>query len=152
MTYEIIHLQEKQIIGISTRMNNMDPEIGQMIGGMWKSYFEDGYYAQTNFKKNNQTLGIYTDYAGNEKDDYTLLVGCEVTDSSKYPQGTEQRIIPGGTYAKFTLTGDKQQEVARFWMELWKMNLPRSFKYDFEEYLNINDEQAEIHIYIGIEG
>lgn len=40
--------------------------------------------------------------------------------------------------------------VAQFWQELWKMDLPRSFVCDFEEYQNADPENAEIHIYIGL--
>ncbi len=35
-------------------------------------------------------------------------------------------------------------------MQLWNMDLPRSYVCDFEEYQDGEMENAEIHIYIGL--
>lgn len=40
--------------------------------------------------------------------------------------------------------------VAEAWEEIWKMNLERSYKADFEEYLNEDFENAEINLYISL--
>lgn len=40
--------------------------------------------------------------------------------------------------------------VQAFWKKLWSMKLERSFVCDFEEYQNVDLENAEIHIYIGL--
>ena len=58
--------------------------------------------------------------------------------------------IPAGKYARFVVKGHMHREVAKFWQELWKMDLDRAFKADFEEYRNQNVENAEIHIYVGL--
>ena len=42
------------------------------------------------------------------------------------------------------------QAVAAAWQEIWKLDLPRTFQYDFEEYQNDSMDQAEIHIYVGL--
>ena len=42
------------------------------------------------------------------------------------------------------------QAVAAAWQEIWKLDLPRTFQCDFEEYQNDSMDQAEIHIYIGL--
>ena len=41
--------------------------------------------------------------------------------------------------------------VENAWQKIWQMNLPRTFVCDFEEYQNCDMNNAEIHIYIGIE-
>ena len=41
--------------------------------------------------------------------------------------------------------------VADAWQKIWQMNLQRTFIYDFEEYQNADMDNAEIHIYIGIQ-
>lgn len=46
--------------------------------------------------------------------------------------------------------GDMQKAVAEAWQEIWKMDLKRSYGYDFEEYQNDDMENAEIHIYISL--
>ncbi len=48
------------------------------------------------------------------------------------------------------LTGDMVKAVQEFWQKLWKMDLNRSYKCDFEEYQDENMDNAVINIYISI--
>ncbi|WP_079423340.1 GyrI-like domain-containing protein [Clostridium oryzae] len=150
MEYEIVNLEEKIIVGLSARTNNMAPDMGIVIGGLWQQFYSNSVYEAVQNKKNDKALGIYTDYAGNEKDDYTVIVACEVTDAEAIPEGAVKGTIPTGKYAKFIVKGDMHKAVAAFWQQLWNMNLPRNFICDFEEYQNSDMENAEIHIYIGL--
>lgn len=149
MTYEIVTLEEKTAVGIAARTNNTSPEMGNVISGLWNRFYKEGIYASLPGKVNGKALGIYTDYAKDEKADYTVVVACE---TSKLPQGEEYAVcrIPAGQYAKFVVHGDMVQAVAAAWQEIWQMNLPRSFQCDFEEYQNDSMESAEIHIYVGL--
>lgn len=150
MNYEIVKLEEKTVIGLMARTNNMAPDMEQVIGGLWQQFYAGGIYEQIPNKANEKALGIYTDYEEEEKADYNVIVACEVTDADTLPEGTIKRILPAGTYAKFIVKGHMQRAVADFWQELWKMDLPRTFRYDFEEYQNEDMECAEIHIYISV--
>lgn len=150
MEYEIVTLKEKIAVGVSARTNNTSPDVGAVIGGLWNRFFNEGIYASIPDKVNEKALGIYTDYAGNEKSDYTTVVACE---TSSEPQGDTYAVcrIPAGKYAKFVIHGDMVQAVAAAWQEIWKMKLPRTFQCDFEEYqYDKMDGNAEIHIYIGL--
>lgn len=150
MTYEIVSLEEKTVAGLAAAANNSAPDMGMVIGGLWKSFYEDGVYAAIGGNKvNDKALGIYTDYADDENDHYTVMAACEIT-ASEVPQGAVTRTIPAGKYAKFIVTGNVQKAVAEFWVQLWQMELPRAFVCDFEEYQNEEMENAEIHIYIGL--
>lgn len=149
MTYEIVVLEEKIVAGLAARTNNSAPDMGMVIGGLWKSFYEDGVYAAIGDKINNKALGIYTDYAGDEHDDYTAMAACEALGGA-VPDGAVVRTIPAGKYARFIVKGDHQQAVAQFWMQLWQMELPRAYVCDFEEYQNEEMEAAEIHVYIGL--
>lgn len=150
MNYEIVTLTEKTVAGVAARTNNFAPDMGMVIGGLWTKFYQDGIYTAIPNKINDKALGIYTDYEGNEKDDYTVMVACETEAGTTALAGAAVRTIPAGTYAKFIVTGHMQQAVADFWGELWQMDLPRTFVSDFEEYQNADMENAEIHIYIGI--
>lgn len=150
MKYEVVELEEKTVIGLSARTNNSSPDVGAVIGGLWTRFFAEGIYDAIPDKKNRKALGIYTDYAGNETGDYTVMTACETEAGAAAPAGTVSRKIPAGPYAKFIVTGDMRQAVAEFWTELWKMDLPRSFVCDYEEYQNEEMEHAEIHMYIGL--
>lgn len=151
MDYEIVTLKEKIAVGISARTSNTSPEMGMVIGQLWNRFYNEGIYASIPDKVNAKALGIYTDYASDEKGKYTVMAACE---TSKVPENTGDLVIhriPAGKYAKFVVKGDMQKAVADFWQELWTMDLPRTFHSDFEEYQNNDMENAEIHIYIGLQ-
>ena len=163
MNYEIVELQEKTVVGLIARTNNADPNMGAVIGGLWEKFYQDGVYSAIDRKRDGKALGIYTDYAGTEKDDYNIMVACEVekgvyspsdggngVQAQQSPEDTVVRTIPAGKYAKFIVTGDMQKAVYDFWCQLWTLDLPRNFECDFEEYQNDDMEHAEIHIYIGL--
>lgn len=150
MEYEIVNLEEKTVAGVQARTSNLSPEMGSVIGGLWKSFYEDGIYASIPEKCNQKVLGIYMNYAGDEADEYTAAVACE---TKKHATVTEEAVkwtIPAGRYARFVVTGNMHTSVAKFWEELWRMELPRAFVCDFEEYQNADMEHAEIHMYIGL--
>lgn len=151
MDYEIVTLEEKIAVGISAHTNNTAPDMGAVIGGLWNRFYQGGIYTSIPGKVNEKALGIYTDYMGDEKAGYTMVVGCE---TSSLPKGKDYAIcrIPAGAYAKFVVHGDMVQAVADAWQEIWQMNLPRAFQCDFEEYQNGSGENAEIHIYVGLAG
>ena len=149
MNYEIVTLEEKIAVGISARTNNTSPDAGTIIGGLWNRFYNEGIYASISGKANTKALGIYTDYAGDEKADYTTIVACETVEEPTKEGYTVCR-IPAGKYAKFVVHGDMVQAVAAAWQEIWQMNLPRTFQCDFEEYQDDCMDNAEIHIYVGL--
>lgn len=151
MEYEIVTLEEKIVKGISARTNNTSPDMGKVIGGLWERFYQGGVCASIANKKNEKALGIYTDYASDALGDYTAMVACEVTDEKAEQEGIEVRRIPAGKYAKFVIHGDMVKAVQNAWQEIWQMDLKRSFCYDFEEYQNSDMENAEIHIYVGLQ-
>lgn len=149
MKYEIVNLEEKVVVGVSARTNNTSPDMGAVIGGLWNRFYNEGIYAGIQDKVNDKALGIYTEYSADETADYTVMAACE---TAKEPEGDELTVlrIPAGRYARFVIHGDMIQAVAKAWQEIWKMDLPRTFQCDFEEYQDDCMDNAEIHIYIGL--
>ena len=150
MEYEIVTLEEKIAVGVSARTNNTSPDMGAVIGGLWSRFYKEGIYDSIPKKEHAKALGIYTDYAGDEKADYTAFVACE---TAKEPAGCDFAVchIPAGQYAKFVVHGNMVQAVAEAWQAIWQMDLPRAFQCDFEEYQNDDmGNEAEIHIYVGL--
>lgn len=151
MEYEIVTLEEKIAVGISARTNNASPDMSDVIGRLWNRFYQEGFYASIPEKTSGKALGIYTDYAADEKADYTVIVACETAKVPVKENAYTVCRIPAGRYAKFVVHGDMVQAVAQAWTEIWQMNLPRAFRCDFEEYQNNDMENnAEIHIYIGL--
>ena len=149
MDYEIVTLKEKIAVGVSARTNNMSPDMGAVIGGLWNRFYGEGIYASIPNKADGKALGIYTEYAGDEKADYTVVVACE---TSQKPQGGDYQVcrIPAGRYARFVIHGDMVKAVGAAWQAIWDMKLPRAFSCDFEEYQDDSMDNAEIHIYVSL--
>lgn len=149
MKYEIVTLEEKIAVGLSGRTNNLSPDMGAVISGLWNRLYGEGVYAAIPHKVNAKALGIYTEYEGGVNGDYTVMAACE---TSAEPESGEYAVlrIPAGRYARFLVHGDMVKAVAQAWEEIWSMDLPRSFQCDFEEYQDDSMDNAEIHIYVGL--
>lgn len=150
MDYETVDLDEKKIAGLCVRTNNLSTDVNRDIGGLWEKFLSGGVYSAIAGKTGAKALGVYMDYAGDEKGDYNFLTACEVSKTDSIPHGVVIKTIPAGKYAKFTVKGNMVKAVVNFWTELWSMDLPRSFICDFEEYQNADMQNSEIHIYIGL--
>lgn len=145
MNYEIVHLEQKTVVGVSGLTSNADPKMGEVISGLWEKLYQGGINASIRNKVNEYAIGLYTDYT-DEK--YCVTAGNEVSQ----PENPELavKIIPAGRYAKFSVHGHMEKAVAEAWQEIWKIELDRSFTGDFEEYLTANWENADIDIYIAL--
>lgn len=145
MKYEILTLAEKTIVGISARTSNSDPKMGEVIGGLWQTFYQDGISSSIRNRSNTYAIGLYSDYEG---DSYQVTVGHEVSET----EDTENTIkkIPTGRYAVFTVQGHMVKAVADAWQDIWKIDLDRSYTGDFEEYLNDDMENARVRIYIAL--
>lgn len=152
MEYEIISLPEKMAAGLKIRTSNESPDMGEKIGELWKQFFEAGINGKIPGKVNEKTMGLYTNYQGNENADYDMYVCCETEAASELLTSFEVVKIPKGNYAKFVIHGNVVEMVSKFWMELCRMPLNRSFCCDFEEYQPGSDgDSGEIHIYLSLE-
>lgn len=96
-------------------------------------------------KVNEYAIGLYSDYQDSK---YLVTVGNEVCKAEN--EGLTIKKIPAGKYAKFSIEGHMEKAVAQAWNEIWKMDLDRSYKADFEEYLNSYFNNSKIDIYISL--
>lgn len=152
MDYEIVQLTGKKVAGLKIRTNNSDPNMSNEIGEAWRKFYEDGICQSIPDKKNDNCIGLYTNYESGVNGAYDVMVCCEIQDSlNNIPNTVHTEIIPAGKYAKFIIHGDVQKAVAEFWMKLWSMDLDRKFSCDFEEYQSgFDTDNSEIQIYISI--
>ncbi|MEN8077212.1 GyrI-like domain-containing protein [Clostridioides difficile] len=145
MKYEIVNLEEKIVVGVSAITSNDDPKMGQVIGGLWEKLYQGGVNELIKNKKNEYAIGLYSDYENNK---YCVTVGNEI--SRLENEELTVKKIPAGKYAKFSIEGHMQRAVGEAWNKIWKMDLDRSYKADFEEYLNSDYNNAKIDIYISL--
>ena len=142
MNYEIVELKEKTIVGFTARTSNEDPQMGAIIGGLWKQLYTPENTEKIQNRVNAYAIGLYSDY---DKEGYQVTAGFEVSDAES-GNGFTVKTIPAGRYAKFSVHGDMIEAVTNSWKEIWETPLDRTFTGDFEEYLS----QEDIDIYIAI--
>ena len=151
MNYEVVYLKEKTVAGITIRTSNNDTNMAKTIGHTWKKFLKSGIYQSILNKKNDISIGLYTNYEDKVNGDYDMMVCCEISKEENLPNGTEVKKITEGKYAKFVAKGHVQKAVAECWTKIWSMDLDRKYSFDFEEYINGCDmDNAEINIYISI--
>lgn len=150
MQYEEVYLEEKTVVGMRARTRNSDSDMPLVIGKLWEDFLGDGVYASILDKEGTSIIGLYDQYENDVNGMYDITVCAEVSKVDGLPKGCVVKHIPSGKYAKFKIKGHMQKAVAEFWTELWKMDLKRSYKADFEEYTNVVGEEAEIAIYIAL--
>ena len=142
MNYEIVELKEKTIVGFTARTSNEDPQMGAIIGGLWKQLYTPENTEKIQNRVNSYAIGLYSNY---DKEGYQVTAGFEVSDAES-GNGFTVKTIPAGRYAKFSVHGDMIEAVTNSWKEIWETPLDRTFTGDFEEYLS----QEDIDIYIAI--
>lgn len=132
MSYEIVELEEKIVVGKSIVTSNADPKMVEKIGGLWGEMYqpENGYFKDIKNLKGENAMGVYSDYQSDGS--YTVTVGGEVSVADNTDL-TVKKLVKG-KYAKFSFHGDMVKTVAEGWGEVWNTKLDRTFTGDFECY------------------
>jgi predicted transcriptional regulator YdeE len=152
MEYEIINLVNdvhytKAVSPV--RLKNSDPDAGTKIGNAWRDFL--GKLEEFPSGAAGKPIAIYSNYESDETGEYDFQIGCEALDGLNNEDfGPEFEILPHGKYAKFVLKGNVNEIVPVFWQELWQMDLPRKFGFDFEEYQSTNLINGEVHFFISL--
>lgn len=155
MQYRTVELEEKTVVGLSARTSNSTPDMGEIIGGLWRKFYSSGCCGLIGNRSDAYALGIYTDYENDENGSYTVMTACSVTNAENIPKGCKVIKIPAGKYAEFSIEGDMDTqsqlaEVQKLWQEIWQCGLDRAYVCDFEEYRSSDPDKADIHIFIGL--
>ena len=150
MVYEIVELEEKQIVGVSERVRKDETEV-EKIKKLWEKFVEE----TQNIREwvSLATYSVYFNYKNDGIFEYSTLIGYEVGNGTSPEYHLSMVVIPKGKYAKFTLKGNPKVEISKFWenfRENFEDKLNRSFEYDFEEHIPFQEENEIINIYISI--
>ncbi len=116
------------LIGIPLKTNNK--EAMSTIPQHWKK-FSTHQNKIPNKKEPEVVYGVYTDY---DNDQYTLIIGCEVTSLEEIPPGMVGITVPEQTYKTFPAEGPPEKAIPATWQQIWNTPLNRAYTYDFERY------------------
>jgi len=151
MDYEVVYLEEKIVAGIVTRTSNNAPDMGKVIGESWQKFLEEGLYSIIPNKKNNNTIGLYTNYEDKVNGTYDVMICCEISKQENLSNEIQMKKIVEEKYAKFVVKGKTKESVGECWTKIWAMDLDRKYTLDFEEYISGGEiDEQKIHIYIAI--
>jgi predicted transcriptional regulator YdeE len=154
MEYTVTREKSIKVIGIAIRTTNQNKRAMDDIAALWKRFEDEDVYEQIPNKISENILSIYTDYEYDFTRPYTYMIACPVANFDAVPEGMIARTIPTGNYMKFSAKGKMPDELLHTWNEIWKMQLPRSYRTDFEVYHVATrgkefEDYAEIDVMIG---
>ncbi|MFT4147533.1 MAG: GyrI-like domain-containing protein [Micrococcaceae bacterium] len=148
--FEIVDLDTKTVTGLEIRTNN---EIEASSKGKIAKAWEETRQVEDP----NLPAAVYTDYSGNQDDDFSVVIGF----INREPHDGERTVeVPAGKYAKFSKTGPIPDAVLAAWQDVWAAeksgSLKRAYQADLEFYPNMGqagvefDKNALIELYISI--
>jgi len=148
-----VKIEPFKVIGISVRTTNENGQAGKDIPVLWEKMINEDILNSIPNKINNTIYSIYTDYEKDHTKPYTTVLGCQVENLDKIPDGMVGYSFDGGDYLKFTAKGDLSKDlVINEWIKIWNLDLRRIFTADFEVYGEKAQKpsDAEVDIFIAV--
>lgn len=104
----------------------------------------------------NLPAAIYTGYAGDKDDNFTLVIGFQRESANDFKIGEVVSKVPAGKHARFSGKGSLPNVVIEAWQAEEEGTLDRAYSADLEMYPgmhegsneNINDLTVELYIAI----
>lgn len=149
-----MRIQKFNVIGISVRTTNVNGQSGKDIPALWNTFMSEAIQSKIPGKISEELFCIYTDYEKDHTKPYTTILGCKVDSLDFIPENMVGKTIASANYEQLIAKGNLTEGVVyNKWLEIWNLDLDRSFTADFEVYGEKaeNPENAEVAIYIAIQ-
>jgi predicted transcriptional regulator YdeE len=152
------------VAGFQVRTNNAREMSGNgKIGKLWGRFMQQNLAAQIPHRIGQTLIVVYSDYASDEKGDYSYLIGAPVSSTpvssaEGLPSGLVYRRIRPGAYVVInTQKGDVTQIISAAWQQIWAMTPEelggrRAFAEDYEVYdhRSADPKNAQVEIHVGL--
>ncbi len=131
-----IESKEFRLIGLKLqkKTSNEAGQSGVDCGNLWQKFETENYPDKIKDKLSNEVYAVYFDYDGDHTQPFSYFIGCKVKADSVLPEGMHSLTIPAGTFTKVMAKGKMPDCVANSWRDIWKSEIDRAYKYDFEIY------------------
>lgn len=143
-----------KIIGISARTTNKDGQAAADLEKLWQKFTAENIFDKIENKTSSDIYCVYTDYKSDYTEDYTVLIGPEVSDFENIPDGLLGREFPEQKFKKFVAKGEMPNAVMETWQTIWNNDsaLNRAYTYDYERYTekSFQKENAEVEIFVAV--
>ncbi|MDQ2713474.1 MAG: GyrI-like domain-containing protein [Chloroflexota bacterium] len=158
---ELVHKSAMKVVGIETRTTNKDEARGETarIPLLWQRFFQENIRENIPHKVQPEPiLSVYTEYESDEHGPFTVLIGCEVSNSEDIPQGLVAKVLPEATYTIFTTqTGPVTSVIGQAWQDIWQLQPAqlggtRRYSADFELYdeRSRDPQNTTVDIYLAL--
>jgi len=141
-----------KIIGIIVRTINQGGQSAQDMGKLWEQFYSERVPERIPNKLSSDIYVVYTEYKRDHQDEYTAIIGLQVSSLDDIPSGLTGRQFPPETFKVFTAKGQMPAAIVEVWTDIWQRDkeLQRKYTYDFEFYgeSSQNGENSEVEIYI----
>jgi predicted transcriptional regulator YdeE len=148
------HLDTLYLTGIALphKTTNANGQSGQDCGKLWQQFEKGEYFIKIPERLDEKLYAVYFDYEGDHTKPFSYFIGCRVAPGSAAPEGMESIVIPPADYIKFTAKGKIPDCIGETWNTIWRSDLKRAYKADFEIYdeRSSNWEDAEVDIYVSV--
>ena len=147
-------IQKFNVIGISIRTTNEDGQSGKDIPALWNKFMTEEIQGKIPNKVSEDIFCIYTDYEKDHTKPYTTILGCKVESLDNIPENMVGKTIESADYEELIAKGNLSEGIVyNKWLEIWNLDLNRSFTADFEVYgsKTQNPENVEVDIYIALQ-
>ena len=152
----MLTLNAFKIIGISVRTINKGNQSAKDIGKLWEQFYANKIFDKVPNKLSDSIYSIYTDYKSDFTDEYTTLLGFQVKNLEKIPEGLIGREFPTNTFTKFVAKGQMPKAIIDTWNDIWKKDkeLKRTYTYDFEVYSDKSQKgkDSEVELFLATKG
>lgn len=160
MKYRIETKESFKVIGIE--IQTCPERAAKEIGQLWQKFVAENSEEQIPHKEHFNILALYSDFSSKHTDycasdvvagpidHYSYLIGCQVSSLKDIPTGFVGKEVPAARYAVFTAQGNFPESLEKAYKEIEKLNLERTYFYDFEDYRNFETPEKSIIIFIGI--
>src|SRR5437899_2527274 len=106
LNYRRMRCASFTLVGIAGRAANAQPET---ISGLWQRFEAERILSQVPHRVSDDVYALYTDYAGDWRSDFTLLIGCAVERLGHLSAGLVARGVPAADYALIDASGPQPQ-------------------------------------------
>ncbi len=148
----MITINDLKIIGVAVRTTNKGGQSAQDIGKLWGQFYSENLLEKIPNKLSNDIYSVYTDYKSDYQDEYTTIIGLQVSSLDTVPGGLMGRQFPAENFEVFTAKGQMPEAVTDVWLDIWQRDseLQRKYTYDFELYgeKSQNGENSEVKVFI----
>lgn len=120
-----------RIAGISKIVSNQN---SKEIMSFWENFFQRDVSSIIPNKTSLCIFCVYTDYEGDYRAPYKMIIGHEVEDFSHIPGHLETIEFNYDTHTQYTVKGELPKVVMEKWQHIWDSNHPRAYKTDFQRH------------------